>query len=80
MASAEVNGTPRTNGVVPKMNGAAKNASRFSTQKLPAHFIGGNHLDAAPSSKVKDFVAANGGHTVITSVSANSWSSMSRSN
>ena len=36
---------------------------------LPSHFIGGNHLAAATSSKVKDFVAAHGGHTVITSVS-----------
>ena len=60
-----------TNGaVVPKMNGAAKSASRFSHKHLPSHFIGGNHLDAAASSKVKDFVIANNGHTVITSVSA----------
>ena len=68
MATATANGAPRTNGVTPKVNGAAKSASRFSTQNLPSHFIGGNHLDAAPSSKVKDFVIANNGHTVITSV------------
>ncbi|KAF6761596.1 acetyl CoA carboxylase [Ephemerocybe angulata] len=32
------------------------------------HFIGGNSLDKAPASKVRDFVQANGGHTVITKV------------
>lgn len=36
---------------------------------LPAHFIGGNHLGNAAPSKVKDFVAGHGGHTVITNVS-----------
>jgi hypothetical protein len=35
---------------------------------LPAHFIGGNHLAVAAPSKVKDFVASHGGHTVITNV------------
>jgi hypothetical protein len=40
-------------------------ASKF---KLPEHFYGGNSLDAAAPSKVKDFVAANDGHTVITKV------------
>jgi acetyl-CoA carboxylase / biotin carboxylase 1 len=35
---------------------------------LPAHFIGGNHLNNAPPSKVKDFVAEHDGHSVITSV------------
>ena len=70
MASAELNGASRSNGVVPKMNGSAKTASKFSNRDLPSHFVGGNHLDAAPSSKVKDFVQANGGHTVITSVGA----------
>ena len=37
---------------------------------IPAHFIGGNELSQARPSKVKDFVAANDGHTVITSVSS----------
>ncbi len=36
--------------------------------KVPEHFIGGNRLDKAPTSKVKDFVAAHNGHTVITNV------------
>ncbi|PGH36120.1 acetyl-CoA carboxylase/biotin carboxylase [[Emmonsia] crescens] len=35
---------------------------------LPSHFIGGNRLDLAPPGKVKDFVAKNDGHSVITSV------------
>jgi len=38
-------------------------------QEIPSHFIGGNRLDQAPPSSVKDFVAAHGGHSVITSVS-----------
>ncbi|KAF9219763.1 hypothetical protein BS17DRAFT_788749 [Gyrodon lividus] len=33
-----------------------------------AHFIGGNSLDKAPADRVKDFVQAHGGHTVITKV------------
>lgn len=50
---------------------AAKNAvagSYSSRFKLHPHFIGGNHLDAAPEGKVKDFVRNHDGHTVITSV------------
>ncbi|GIZ45206.1 hypothetical protein CKM354_000838600 [Cercospora kikuchii] len=35
---------------------------------LASHFIGGNALPTAPPSKVKDFVAAHDGHTVITNV------------
>jgi acetyl-CoA carboxylase/biotin carboxylase 1 len=47
-------------------NGApSSNAARHN---LPEHFIGGNHLAAAPPSSVKDFVASHGGHTVITNV------------
>jgi acetyl-CoA carboxylase/biotin carboxylase 1 len=54
------------NGV--KVNGMpSSNAAKYN---LPSHFIGGNHLAAAPPSKVKDFVAAHGGHTVITNVRA----------
>ncbi|KAF2758995.1 acetyl-CoA carboxylase acc1 [Pseudovirgaria hyperparasitica] len=41
------------------------NAARYD---LPAHFIGGSHLGVARPSKVREFVAANGGHTVITNV------------
>ncbi|KAF7770541.1 hypothetical protein Agabi119p4_6515 [Agaricus bisporus var. burnettii] len=32
------------------------------------HFIGGNSLDKAPPSSVKNFVQSHGGHTVITKV------------
>ena len=53
--AAKANGT--TNGTY---------AGKFD---LPAHFIGGNVLAKAPPSKVKDFVAAQDGHTVITNVS-----------
>lgn len=35
---------------------------------LAPHFIGGNHLNAASPGKVKDFVTAHDGHTVITNV------------
>ena len=38
-------------------------------QEIPSHFIGGNRLDQAPPSRVKDFVAEHAGHSVITSVS-----------
>ena len=33
-------------------------------------FIGGNSLENASASKLSDFVKSNGGHTVITKVSA----------
>ena len=49
------NGGGQTNGVSPKQN-------------LPSHFIGGNSLEVAPPSAVKDFVAKSDGHSVITSV------------
>ncbi|BCS26346.1 acetyl-CoA carboxylase ACC1 [Aspergillus puulaauensis] len=42
--------------------------SRSAKYNLPSHFIGGNHLDAAAPSSVKDFVAQHEGHSVITSV------------
>lgn len=44
-------------------------ASRAAKYNLPSHFIGGNHLEAAAPSSVKDFVAHHEGHSVITSVS-----------
>jgi acetyl-CoA carboxylase/biotin carboxylase 1 len=58
---------PATNGV----NGHKASASRSWQDKhdLPAHFIGGNKLSAAPPSAVKEFVAQSDGHSVITSVS-----------
>lgn len=58
----------RKNSVVaPHTNGKATYAE---LRKVADHFIGGNRLENAPESKVKDFVAANDGHTVITNVSA----------
>ncbi|GAD93096.1 acetyl-CoA carboxylase [Paecilomyces variotii No. 5] len=53
------NGTGATNG---------HGSSLAAKYDLPSHFIGGNALDLAPPSNVKDFVAAHGGHSVITSV------------
>lgn len=53
-----------TNGTSP-VNGASFAAKH---KNLPSHFIGGNRLEVAPPSKVKDFVAAHEGHSVITSV------------
>lgn len=67
MAGTTVNGAPKTNGVSGSLvNGLKK--SHAAKHNLPAHFIGGNHLDAAAPGKVKDFVAQHDGHTVITSV------------
>lgn len=54
------------NGVKAAVNGTP--SSNAAKHDLPPHFIGGNHLGAAPPSKVKEFVAAHGGHTVITNV------------
>jgi hypothetical protein len=60
---------PHTNGVtVPVLNGAPSGYA--AKHNLPAHFIGGNTLDVAAPSAVKDFVASHDGHTVITSVSS----------
>ena len=64
---AQVNGNGvkfHTNGTVPLVNGGSY-AAKFH---LADHFIGGNKLDVAPPSKVKDFVAKHDGHTVITNV------------
>lgn len=54
-----------SNGAVAKPNGSASYAQRFN---IADHFIGGNKLENAAASKVKDFVAQNDGHTVITNV------------
>lgn len=67
----EINGHGAKNGVVPKAAPNGK-ASYSGKRKLADHFIGGNKLDNAPESKVKDFVAKHGGHTVITNVSCSS--------
>ena len=59
---------PTVNGT----NGVLANGHPSSWQAkhdLPSHFIGGNKLDRAPASRVKDFVQAQDGHSVITSVS-----------
>ncbi|KAF2646451.1 hypothetical protein P280DRAFT_415750 [Massarina eburnea CBS 473.64] len=60
MAGAQQNGT----------NGSANGApsSWAAKHDLAPHFIGGNHLGHAAPSKVKEFVAAHDGHTVITNV------------
>jgi len=53
-----------------KMNGQTNGHSSYAAKHdIPSHFIGGNQLANAPPSKAKDFVTANDGHTVITSVS-----------
>lgn len=61
MANA-VGGAARSNGQANGLNGHTQ------TPQVLDHFIGGNELSKAPPSKVKDFVAASAGHTVITSV------------
>lgn len=59
---------PQTNGITKSVvNGYARSYS--AKHKVPAHFIGGNHLKAALNGPVKEFVVTNDGHTVITSVS-----------
>ncbi|RDL30121.1 putative Acetyl-CoA carboxylase [Venustampulla echinocandica] len=63
----QVNGTakPHPSGTVPIMKAPTSYAAKHN---LADHFIGGNKLENAPSGPVKDFVAANDGHTVITNV------------
>jgi acetyl-CoA carboxylase/biotin carboxylase 1 len=54
------------NGANGDANGAPSSyAAKFN---LAPHFIGGNELRHASPGKVKDFVAAHDGHTVITNV------------
>ncbi len=67
---AEINGdgdVVQSNGTVPILNGSSSYAAKH---KLADHFIGGNKLENAAPSLVKDFVASHDGHTVITSVSS----------
>lgn len=54
-------------GAAPHANGRASYAEKYN---IADHFIGGNRLENAPEDKVKDFVAQNDGHTVITNVSS----------
>ncbi len=61
------NGTNGTNGITgPLVNGHG--SSYAAKHNIPSHFIGGNNLQVAPAGAVKDFVADNDGHSVITSV------------
>ena len=42
--------------------------SYISRYSVPELYVGGNRLDVATPSKIKDFVATHGGHTVIEKV------------
>ncbi|KAI9819078.1 MAG: acetyl-coenzyme-A carboxylase [Phylliscum demangeonii] len=67
-AAKSESSAPRTNGTtVPVLNGTSTPVA-IRHKDLSPHFIGFNHLDAASPGRVKDFVAASEGHTVITSV------------
>lgn len=61
--------TTPANGVAGKPANGNGKASYAEKHNLADHFIGGNRLENAPPSKVKDFVAEHDGHTVITNVS-----------
>ncbi|GAB1319942.1 acetyl-coenzyme-A carboxylase [Madurella fahalii] len=65
MTEINGNGATRAGVTVPHANGKASYAEKHN---LASHFIGGNRLENAPPSKVKDFVASHDGHTVITNV------------
>ena len=66
MAEGEVNGNSvKRKGTVPIMNGTSSYAAKYN---LADHLIGGNKLENAAPGLVKDFVANNDGHTVITNV------------
>jgi len=61
-----VGGASKANGANGSLNGYPSNyAAKYN---LASHFIGGNELPKAPPSKLKDFVTAHDGHTVITNV------------
>ena len=68
--AAHTNGThtSTTNGTKPKL--PVKANSYSAKFQLADHFIGGNRLENAPPSKVKNFVIEQDGHTVITNVSS----------
>lgn len=67
MTTTNGHGQHKANGsrTVPITNGKASYAEKHHVAE---HFIGGNRLENAPPSKVKDFVASHDGHTVITNV------------
>lgn len=60
--------TGASNGTTRKLPYANGKPSYAEKHKVADHFIGGNRLENAPASKVKDFVAGHDGHTVITNV------------
>ncbi|KAI0379604.1 acetyl-CoA carboxylase [Hypomontagnella monticulosa] len=64
---ATTNGAGAVNGnrTVPVANGKPTYAEKH---KIPEHFIGGNRLENAVPSKVKEFVSSHDGHTVITNI------------
>ena len=66
MATNGVNGSHANGVAAPAINGHG--SSYAAKHNLAPHFIGGNHLQAASASRVKDFVAAHDGHSVITKV------------
>jgi hypothetical protein len=68
-ASNELPQRPKANGEV---KGHRRTGSYAKRHNIPAHFVGGNHLLAAPPGKVTDYVANHDGHTVITSVGGRS--------
>lgn len=60
----------RVNAFVPSAAGIPSPLTSYAARhKLAARFIGGNRLENAAASPVKDFVASHDGHTVITNVS-----------
>ncbi|KAL8999914.1 MAG: hypothetical protein Q9169_001320 [Polycauliona sp. 2 TL-2023] len=69
--TTESNGIPQANGTTHNLvaKGHSRKPSSYAAKhKIAPHFIGGNHLGVAPASSVKDFVANNDGHSVITNV------------
>lgn len=69
-SSATVAAIMRTTGTAGQPGGKDKIVTPSYSKKfnLPAHFIGGNSLEVAAPSAVKDFVASHDGHTVIEKV------------
>lgn len=54
------------NGISPANGSGSSRAAKYD---IPAHFVGGNCLENASPSNVKDFVGEHEGHSVISSVS-----------
>lgn len=62
--------TTPANGATRKLPYSNGKTSYTERHKVADHFIGGNCLENAAASKVKDFVVEHEGHTVITNVRA----------